>query len=117
MSERCLVPLLVASSPNTDLNVGMGGANVLELVCTMLGLRVRVKRCSTRGECLGERLPELLGQYDVLGECGCRVERWEKSRSHFLEGMKELGTRSGANALFRVGLSAFCTIVAVAIAH
>lgn len=38
------------------------------------------------------------------------------ARSHFFEGANVLGTKSGANALFSVGLSAFWMIVVVAIA-
>jgi hypothetical protein len=51
----------------------------------------------------------LLGQYGGKG----RVDGLGNSCSYFLEGMKELGTKSEVNALFRVGLSAVWTIVVV----
>jgi hypothetical protein len=59
----------------------------------MLGRRLLLGRCPDRGD----RLPGLLGQVgeDCLG--AGRVGR-AKSRSHFLEGRKVLGTRSEAKA-------------------
>ena len=107
-----LNPVLLTSSPNTDMNEGMGGTIVLEPALLMLGRRLLWGRCPDRGE----RLPGWVGQF---GELELRVGRGNdsNSRSHFFEGRNVLGTRSGVNALLRVGLSALCTIVVVAIAE
>jgi hypothetical protein len=94
-----LISLFVASSPNTDIKVGMGGTKVREVDWTMLGLRV-----------LGERRPlGWFGPFVLFGKNGGNglVVGLGNSRSYFLDGKKVLGIRSEENALFNVGLSAF----------
>jgi hypothetical protein len=94
-------PLLCSSPPNTAPNEGIGIKD-RGLVWTMLGLQ-------NRGEGAGreQRVLVLLLQHCV---CGRAADGWGQCVnvcSSFLEGNKELGVE---NALFNVGLSAFCNL-------